>query len=336
MTAPNNDIIKSIFTISPGNFEQTAIRLFRYQYEHNNIYRQYCDALNIKMESINTVEKIPYLPIGFFKTKKICTTVFDPAITFESSGTTGSINSRHFVKDISVYAESFLKTFSRFYGNINDWCIIGLLPSYLERKHSSLIYMVNELVKKSNNPNSGFYLYDFKKLYDTILANEKEKQPTLFIGVTYALLDFAAQNKMELKFTTVMETGGMKGRREEMSRATVHHQLQQQLGIAEVHSEYGMTELLSQAYSCGNGIFSCPPWMKILIRAEDDPFEITSAKNIHKEYAAGAVNIIDLANVYSCAFIATDDGGKLYRNENFEITGRLDNSDMRGCGLMIL
>ncbi|MEP6711865.1 MAG: acyl transferase [Ferruginibacter sp.] len=336
MTVPNDDIIKSIFNITPDGFEETSLNLFRYQYEHNKIYRQYCDALKIDMEIIKSLKEIPFLPIQFFKTKKVCTTVFKPELVFESSGTTGSVNSKHFVKEASLYIQSFLKTFNIFYGDINDWCIIGLLPSYLERQNSSLVYMVNELVSKSGNANSGFYLDDFKKLHDTLLANETAKQPTLLIGVTYALLDFAEQNKMELSFTTVMETGGMKGRREEITREEVHKKIQQQLGIPAVNSEYGMTELLSQAYSSKHGIFTCPPWMKILIRAEDDPFELFAAKNIHTKYVSGAVNIIDLANIYSCSFLATDDIGKLYANDNFEIIGRLDNSDMRGCGLMIL
>ena len=336
MATVNNDITQHIFKVEAEGFEQTALDIFRYQHEHNAIYRRYCDALKINAEEIMGLGQIPFLPISFFKTKEVTTTSFTPQAIFESSGTTGSINSRHFVKDVSVYEESFLKTFSRFYGDVNECCIIGLLPSYMERKNSSLVYMVNELVKKSTKHNSGFYLYDFKKLHHTLLANEKIKQRTLLIGVTYALLDFAEQYKMNLKYTTVMETGGMKGRRVEITREEVHQKLQQQLGIAAVHSEYGMTELLSQAYSSANGIFTCPPWMKILIRAEDDPFEITVAQNITKAYASGAINIIDLANIYSCSFIATDDMGILYSNENFEIIGRLDNSDMRGCGLMIV
>ena len=329
-------MVQSLLLCTEDNFLEKTLEVFNFQYQHNNIYRAYCDILKTEPSAVKTLEKIPFLPIQFFKSKEIKTTEFKPVIIFESSGTTGSINSKHFVKDLSVYEESFIKSFRHFYGKEKQICIIGLLPSYLERKGSSLVYMVNNLIKKSSHQASGFYLYDYEKLKDVLLQNEKDLKSTLLIGVTYALLDFAAQNKLHLKKTIVMETGGMKGRREEMTRKKVHELLKKNLGVSEVHSEYGMTELLSQAYSKGKGIFEAPTWMRILIRKEDDPFDIIGAENCKETFCTGAVNIIDLANIYSCAFIATDDTGKLYRNNKFEITGRLENSDLRGCGLMIL
>ena len=329
-------LIKDVFSCTAQNFTDIAIKVFNFQYQYNKVYRAYCDILKINPAHVTTLEKIPFLPIQFFKTKQIITTEFEPAIIFESSGTTGSINSKHFVKDVAVYEESFINSFRDFYGNEKKVCIIGLLPSYLERSGSSLVYMVDNLIKKSEHKASGFYLYDYEKLKDVLLQNERDLQHTILIGVTYALLDFAEQNNMQLKYTTIMETGGMKGRREEMTRNEVHKIIKENLGVSLVHSEYGMTELLSQAYSNGNGIFVCPNWMKILIRKEDDPFDITTAENSDGTFCNGAINIIDLANIFSCSFIATDDTGKLYANNKFEISGRLENSDIRGCGLMIL
>jgi len=334
--ASSSALVQSLFLCKEENFTDKALEVFKFQYEYNKVYRAYCDILKTLPADVNTLEKIPFLPIQFFKSKHIKTTEFEPVIIFESSGTTGAVNSKHFVKDLSVYEESFMKCFRNFYGDEKQICIIGLLPSYLERKGSSLVYMVDDLIKKSAHKASGFYLYDHEKLKKVLLQNEKELQPTILIGVTYALLDFAEQNKLRLKNTIIMETGGMKGRREEMNRKEVHEILKKNLGVTSIHSEYGMTELLSQAYSKGEGIFECPAWMRILIRKEDDPFEISTGENCKEMFCNGAVNIIDLANIYSCSFIATDDMGKLYRNNNFEITGRLENSDMRGCGLMIL
>lgn len=335
ITLHNIDISKRVFDTSE-NFEPLALELFQSQYDGNEIYRQFCDAIKTDLQKIKSIAQIPFLPIQFFKTKKVTTGNFDNGLLFESSGTTGSINSKHFVKDKSIYEASFRNAFRLFYGNPGDHCIIGLLPSYLERQHSSLVYMVNDLVEKSNDPNSGFYLYDTEKLHRTLLGNEKNHRPTLLIGVTYALLDFAEKYNMKLKHTIIMETGGMKGRREELTRQQVHEILKQRLGVGEVHSEYGMTELLSQAYAKREGIFNCPPWMKIILRAEDDPFEIIASTGIKKDFATGVINIIDLANIYSCSFIATDDMGKLYKDGSFEVLGRVDNSDIRGCGLMIL
>jgi phenylacetate-coenzyme A ligase PaaK-like adenylate-forming protein len=285
------------------------------------VYREYCDAIHVKTEQVTRLLHIPFLPIQFFKTKRVTCGAFEPGIIFESSGTTGSVISKHLVKDISLYEKSFLKTFDLFYGKPADHCIIGLLPSYLERKHSSLVFMVNELVKQSNHIESGFYLDDLERLQQVLVKLENNRQPVLLIGVSYALLDFADKFPMKMQYTTVMETGGMKGRRKELTREEIHSRLKQQFGITAVHSEYGMTELLSQAYSSQSGIFHCPPWMKIMLRSEDDPFEIFTSGSLTRKFAGGAANIIDLANLYSCSFIATDDLGKLYNDGSFEILG---------------
>jgi phenylacetate-coenzyme A ligase PaaK-like adenylate-forming protein len=332
----NIDLEKRVFAASESNFAELALELFQFQYGNNDIYRKYCDALKVVPDNINSLQQIPFLPISFFKSHQVISTIFEPEVIFESSGTTGSVNSRHFVKDIQLYKKSFTAGFERFYGAPENKCILGLLPSYLERNNSSLVLMVDDLIKKSTQSLSGFYLYDLEKLHSTLLHNEILKQPTLLIGVTYALLDFAEQYPMQLRNTIVMETGGMKGRREEMTRQEVHQLLQKNLGVSLVHSEYGMTELLSQAYSKGDGIFHCAPWMKVVIREEDDPFAIHTAVNIKEKPVTGAINIIDLANIYSCSFIATSDAGRLYSNESFEVLGRIDNSDIRGCSLMAL
>ena len=330
----NNDLEKRIFAASPDNFVSMALELFQFQYGHNDIYRQFCDSLKTDPYEVASLEAIPFLPISFFKTHRVTSTEFDAAVVFESSGTTLDTPSRHFIKDISLYRKSFNNCFNHFYGGTQDKCVLGLLPSYLERQHSSLVMMVDELIKSSGHPLSGFYLYDHEKLHSTLLHNELLKIPTILIGVSYALLDFAEKFPMQLRHTTVMETGGMKGRREEMTRQELHRQLQERLGISLVHSEYGMTELLSQAYSKGDGIFHCPAWMRILLRAEDDPFDIKDATDAPKP-VNGVINCIDLANIYSCAFIATDDIGRMHANGSFEVLGRLDKSDIRGCSLMV-
>jgi hypothetical protein len=318
--------------VNQNNFEALALEIFHFQYNNNPVYYQFCQSLNIDESSVNEIKKIPFLPISFFKTHRINTTTFEPQAVFESSGTTSSINSRHFVKDITIYEKSFTKTFELFYGNVQDWCIIALLPSYLERKGSSLVMMAQKLIEQSSNPLSGFYLNDYEKLNNTLLQLEEKKQKTLLIGVTFALLDFAEQFPIALKNTILMETGGTKGRRKEITRPLVHEILCKAFNTINIHSEYGMTELLSQAYSKGKGIFQCPPWMKILIREEDDPFAIHLAGS--RENNSGAINIIDLANIYSCAFIAVEDAGKLYPDASFEVSGRIDHTDIRGCSLM--
>ncbi len=336
MSVHSNDtgLRERIFSVSGETFESLAIDICHFQYRENPLYRQYCDALHIDIRTVQQLSQIPFLPIGFFKTKTITTTRFTPEAVFESSGTTGQVNSKHHVKDLSLYETSFNKAFRLFYGDLSNYCILGLLPSYLERKNASLVYMVDHWIRSSGHPNSGFYLYDHEKLRDTLLENEQHKQPTILIGVSYALLDFAEKYPMQLRHTIVMETGGMKGRSREITKKALHEILQQRLGLSAIHSEYGMTELLSQAYSPAAGIFETPPWMKIVVRAEDDPFDLLSIPP-EKGFATGAVNIIDLANLYSCAFIATDDTAKLFSTGHFEITGRMENSDVRGCGLMV-
>jgi hypothetical protein len=332
----NMDFENSIFAARADNFNGLAIAVFKHQHQNNSVYRQFCDSLQINADAIESIEKIPFLPISFFKTHVVKTGEFDKDSVFESSGTTQSIPSKHFVKDTALYRKSFSRCFEKFYGAPQNKCILGLLPSYLERKNSSLVLMVDELIKAGNNPLSGFFLYDHEKLHSTILHNELLKLPTLLIGVTYALLDFAEAYPMQLRNTIVMETGGMKGRREELTRQEVHTQLQKQLDISLVHSEFGMTELLSQAYSKGDGIFHCPGWMKILLRDEDDPFHIMTVDDAQNKPQTGLINVIDLANIHSCSFIATDDIGRLHANESFEVLGRADSSDVRGCSLMAL
>jgi hypothetical protein len=318
-----------IFNLQAAEFEQTALQTFVYQYNHNTIYAQYANAVGRPPQKCCSLTDIPFLPIRFFKSHKVVSGNFEPEAIFESSGTTQTINSRHYVKSMAVYKQSFLQVFKQFYGTVTDWCIIGLLPSYLERSNSSLVVMADELIKQSQHADSGFYLYEHEKLFQTLQTLEAKKQKTLLIGVTFGLLDFAEAYQLNLKLTIVMETGGMKGRREEWTRQQVHDFLKAKLGVSSVHSEYGMTELLSQAYSDGDGIFYCPPWMKVLLREDDDPLRI--ANN-----GSGIINVIDLANIYSCSFIATDDAGKLQPKEGFEVIGRTDNSDLRGCSLLAI
>jgi phenylacetate-coenzyme A ligase PaaK-like adenylate-forming protein len=318
----------NIFQATTNTFEGLALNLFRFQATQSPVYRTYLEILGVDPAGVSRVEDIPFLPISFFKTHTVTTTSFTPDLLFESSGTTGSVNSKHWVKDPALYERSFLEGFRLFYGAPEDWCILGLLPSYLERRHSSLVYMVEALVKRSGHAASGFYLYDHERLAAQLRALEAQGQRTLLIGVTFGLLDFAEQYQLSLNHTVVMETGGMKGRREEWTRQQVHDMLQERLGVSAVHSEYGMTELLSQGYSVGDGIFRTVPWMRMYVREEDDP-------RIIREKGKGALNIIDLANIYSCAFIGTEDLGQVYADGRFEVLGRIDNSDIRGCSLML-
>lgn len=317
-----------VFSADKEAFETLALEIFRFQYQHNPIYGQYAKTIGKVGANVKTLTDIPFLPVSFFKSHAVCTTDFVPEAVFESSGTTQTINSRHFIKDLSLYHQSFLKAWRHFYGPVQDWCVIGLLPTYLERKNSSLVVMVDELVRQSHHPESGFYLYEHEKLAATLKRLEAAKQKTMLIGVTFALLDFAGKYSIPLSHTTIMETGGMKGRRREMTRQEVHEILQNAFHTKNIHSEYGMTELLSQAYSTGQGIFRCPAWMKILVRQEDDPFDVRIT-------GTGIINVIDLANIYSCSFIATDDIGKVFADNSFEVQGRTDTSDIRGCGLMV-
>lgn len=317
-----------IFSVDKEGFENLALEIFRFQYRHNPVYQQYVNTLSVVGDEVKSIRNIPFLPVGLFKTHTITSTSFEPEMVFESSGTTQTVNSRHLVKDLSLYRESFLRAWQLFYGPVQETCIIGLLPAYLERQHSSLVVMVDELVKQSGHPESGFYLYEHEKLATTLQRLESVNQKTMLIGVTFALLDFAEKYPLHLQHTTIMETGGMKGRRREMTRPEVHAQLKKAFNVPHIHSEYGMTELLSQAYSKQDGLFKCPPWMKVLVRQEDDPLDVQIT-------GSGVINVIDLANIYSCSFIATDDIGKLYEDEIFEVQGRTDLSDIRGCSLMV-
>lgn len=323
-----------IFSTNEQGFEALSLEVFRYQYRVNPVYKNYVDALAVNSANIQQIEQIPFLPIRFFKSHTVMSGDFEPEAVFESSGTTTTLNSRHYVNDASLYKESFTRAFELFYGAAKELCIIGLLPSYLEKNSSSLVYMVNELITQSNHPLSGFYLNEHEKLVAVLQQLESRKQPTLLIGVTFALLDLAEKFTMPLQYTAVMETGGMKGRRKEMIRAEVHDVLKQAFHVPVIHSEYGMTELLSQAYSKGNGIFNSPPWMKVLVRDEEDPLYVRSSPG--NRHITGAINVIDLANIHSCSFIATDDAGRLYPDRSFEVLGRLDNSDLRGCSLLTL
>jgi hypothetical protein len=331
-----------VFNINGLDFNELAIEIFHFQYVNNPLYKNYVDVLQVNCQSIKSFIQIPFMPIQFFKSHAVKTTSFIPEITFESSGTTQTIPALHHIKDLNLYKESMIKTFESFYGSIQNWCFIGLLPSYIERKNSSLVYMVDQFMRLSGHSDSGFYLTDYSKLYHVLQKLENNNQKTLLIGATFALLDFCRQYQLNLHHTTVMETGGMKGRElqgisGEITRAQVHEILKKAFSNSLIHSEYGMTELLSQAYSKQDGIFHGPPWMKILIRDEDDPFLVQEG-NVLKtsEPLRGVINVIDLANIYSCSFIATDDIGKLYGDGSFEVLGRLDESDLRGCSLMVV
>jgi len=322
---------QGIFDTTPSNFKERALETFLFQHQHNPTYRAYCDLLKINAQVIQEVHQIPFLPIGLFKTTKITTGNFETETIFESSGTTGSTSSKHFVKELALYEKSFRSSFFHFYGNIDQYCILGLLPSYLERGNSSLVYMVNQFIHESKHSSSGFFLYDHQQLAQIILHNESIGQKTLLIGVTYALFDFAEAFPMKLEHTIVMETGGMKGRKKEITKTEMHEFLKAKFQLEKIHSEYGMTELLSQAYSKADGIFETPQWMKILIREEDDPLNTNS---FSENEITGAINVIDLANRFSCSFIATEDRGKRFSNGSFELLGRIEMSDIRGCSQM--
>lgn len=312
-------------------FNYLAIKVFNYQFQNNAIYNKYVISLNQNPDNINHYTQIPFLPIEFFKTQRvICNELSENAICFSSSGTTGQITSKHYVNDITIYESAFSKGFEKFYGNISDYCILALLPNYLERTGSSLVYMFNKLISDSKHSLSGFYLNNLNDLVKTIDVLKQTNQKTILLGVTYAMLDLADLNIELTDNFIVMETGGMKGRRKEMLKEELQLTLKEKFKVFAIHSEYGMTELLSQAYSKQNGIFECPPWMKILIREVNDPFSYV------KNQKSGGVNIIDLANLNSCSFIETKDLGKMNQNSGFEILGRFDDSDIRGCNLMIL
>ena len=319
----------SVFNIkSDEQFNEIALRFFEFQKVNIPIYGEFVKHLGIK-KTMDDYTKIPFLPIEFFKTHQIINPKDSANIVFSSSGTTGSKTSKHFVKDINWYIKSYRKAFTQFYGDIENLCIIALLPNYLEREGSSLIYMVDDLISQSKHPDSGFLLYEHDVLFDKLQKLKEIRQKTILIGVTYALLDFLENYQVNFPELIVMETGGMKGKRKEMVREELHKILCNGFGVNGIHSEYGMTELLSQGYSFGNGIFESPNWMRIITRDINDPLAIL------KTDKTGGINVIDLANIYSCSFIATQDLGKVLSANRFEVLGRFDNSDIRGCNLLV-
>ncbi|WP_440879539.1 LuxE/PaaK family acyltransferase [Tenacibaculum sp. C7A-26P2] len=319
-----------VFNIqSEEEFNEVSFDVFRYQFSNNRVYRSFCDLLNIHPSDITRIEEIPFIPIQFFKSKKIISSNEQIQETFLSSGTTGSITSKHYVTDISWYERSYLLGFDYFYGDISDYVVLALLPNYLERKGSSLIHMVKDLIERSKQSESGFYLDDISDLAKKINMLDQRGRKVLLIGVSFALLDLIEKYQFSLRNTIIMETGGMKGKRKELIRHELHQLLKKGFGVEQIHSEYGMTELFSQAYSKGNGVFNCPPWMKVLTRDAED------ALTIQPNEKTGGINVIDLANYNSCSFIATQDLGKVYSDNGFEVIGRFDNSDIRGCNLMV-
>jgi phenylacetate-coenzyme A ligase PaaK-like adenylate-forming protein len=319
--------LSRIFAIQDDHeFQELALKVFEFQHKHSEIYRQFIQLTNRKTSDIQSIEDIPFLPISFFKTHTVTSFLGTEGAEFLSSGTTSNKRSRHLVADPSIYQQSFLKGFEHFYGNLKDYIILGLLPSYLESDKSSLVYMVDQMIELTGDDDSGFFLNDYAKLIDIVDRRRAEKK-IIIIGVSFALLDLAEKHSADLSGCIIMETGGMKGKRKEITRDELHSFLKEKLNLNTVHSEYGMTELLSQAYSKKEGIFCTPPWMKVLIRKPTDPFEIFQSKS-------GGINIIDLANIYSCSFIETEDLGRK-NSHGFEVLGRLDNSDIRGCNLLI-
>ncbi|WP_435413073.1 acyl transferase [Psychroserpens mesophilus] len=322
---------QDIFSISSeDDFNAMALEIFKFQFETNSVYRSFCDLLYKHPSDIKRIEDIPFLPIQFFKSHQVLSSNDPIEAIFSSSGTTGSITSKHYVTDLNVYKESFRKGFQQFYGNIEDYVILALLPSYLERQGSSLIYMVNDMIQQSKHPESGFYLDNVSELKEQLISLDSQGKKVLLIGVSFALLDLVEQYQFQLNNTIIMETGGMKGRRKELVRAELHAILKQGFGVLHIHSEYGMTELLSQAYSKGNGNFECSNWMRVLTRDPEDALTLQS----HEK--TGGINVIDLANINSCSFIATQDLGRIALDGSFEIIGRFDSSDIRGCNLMVL
>ena len=321
---------ESLLQANAANFEALALEVFRYQYTHNTLYHDYCAALRISPATITNIAAIPFLPISFFKTHRVeSAPKGEPSLLFESSGTTGETPSRHYVQDAGIYEASLLHGFEQFYGAVGQYTILALLPSYLERKNASLVHMAKTLMAHSQQPDNGFYISEWAQLHDTLARLELAGRKTLLLGVTFALLDFAEAYPTPLRHTIVMETGGMKGRREELTRNEVHNLLKKQFGLQVVHSEYGMTELLSQAYAVERGIFTCTNTMRVLVRDINDPFDIKTA-------GTGGINIIDLANIHSCSFIATEDIATLRADGTFEVLGRMDHSALRGCSLMVV
>jgi hypothetical protein len=325
------DISDRIFKITDHvAFSKYALEIFRLQYAGNKIYGEFVKSLRIDQALIKYVSQIPFLPVEFFKSHRVVTGNLPYVTVFESSGTTGTVSCKHYVVDTGIYEKSFLNAFRFFYGDPAGWMIAALLPSYTERKNSSLVYMMDNLIKRSLYSESGFYRDDSGLIIQAIEKARSQERRVLLMGVSFALLDLAEKYSPDFHDIIVMETGGMKGRRKEITRMELHSVLKKAFNAKAIHSEYGMTELLSQAYSKGEGIFHCPPWMKILIRDPQDPLTIINEPEI-----TGGINIIDLANIHSCSFISTGDLGKLYADGSFEVMGRIDNSDIRGCNLLI-
>lgn len=310
------------------DFEGIVRELFDYQVKENPLYQRYADVMGRRSSRLLELNEYPFLPISFFKEQVVKTGTFAPEAVFESSGTTGQVPSRHFVRDLSLYRSQLLDNFQQVYGPVTDWCILALLPSYLERGNSSLVYMVQQLMEQGNHPDSGFYLNEWESLINQLEKGERTARKTLLLGVGFALLDLADQCQLKLNHTVVLETGGMKGRRKEWVREELHDRLTRVFGVEQVHSEYGMTELLSQAYSVGGGLFSCPPWMRVLVREEEDPLSVRTT-------GRGLLNVIDLANQHSCAFLATDDVGEILPDGRFRVLGRRDGAEWRGCSLLV-
>lgn len=325
-----SDLKARVDQISSTDFETVALDVFRYQSRHNLVYQRFLEHLQTDVANVDNVGDIPYLPIEFFKNFEITTGQFNPALVFESSSTTGIGVSKHFVDDPQRYTDSFVRSFYYAFGNPSHYCHLALLPSYLERQHSSLVYQVDHFIKNSDYPQSAFYLSEMDALYKQLLSNEEAGIPTVLWGVTYALLDMAERYSMQLKHTRIIETGGMKGKRKEITRYELHEILSKAFGVASIGGEYGMTELLSQAYSSADGIYRCPPQLRIIIREINDPF----SKPLMGRH--GVVNVCDLSNLQSCAFIATSDLGKVHEDGSFEILGRVDYSDTRGCNLLVI
>lgn len=324
------ELEQKVFAITnEKEFDSIALEVFHFQYKHNSLFRQYCELVQKTPQTVHYPAEIPFLPISFYKSHAIKTTSFDADLVFQSSGTTGSLTSSHHVKDRRLYDDSYSQGFNFFYGSVQEYCIIGLLPSYLERGNSSLVYMVDGLIRQSGHPKSGFYLSGLEQLAASLQQLEAEGQKALVIGVTYALLDFALRYPQQLTNTIIMETGGMKGRGKEMTKEELYGILKDGFGVSSIHAEFGMTEMLSQAYGI-DGRMATPPWMKVLFRDETDPFAV---RELVKP-GSGAINIIDLANLYSCSFMATDDAGRTSGDGFFEVLGRLDHSDTRGCSLL--
>jgi len=313
-----------------ADFLDTTLLVFQYQYEKCAIYRRYVDMLHYDVNKIDCLEKIPFLPIEFFKTHQIIADGYIPQLVFTSSGTTGQQTSNHYVADKSLYKESFLRCFNQFIGQPEEFVILGLLPSYLERQNSSLVYMVNELIIKTKNTDSGFYLYNLEKFAQKLQKLSDDSKKIIVFGVGFALLDVVEKYQFDLKNTFIFETGGMKGRKKEITRGELHRTLSKGFGVDIIYSEYGMTELLSQAYSTNGVSFRCPSWMKILLRDMQDPLSIVSSVD-----KRGGINVIDLANLYSCSFIATQDIGKYQTDGSFEVLGRFDYTDIRGCNMLV-